>query len=404
MGHTDRRRRAAGPQGPGAFLETLEPRLFLSGTVTAVLCDGVLKIAGDAQANQLVVDQAGLAAGQVRVSGTGDTLVKVGKQVSASAVFEGVKAVVFDLRAGDDSVSLNGVTLSGGVVFDGGKGRNSFEVFFGSVGGDVLVCGGQELSLFHAAVGGSLIAAACSGDTMTTIWNTTFGGSVNLMLGAGSDMVWINQTTTGGSMKVHTGDGGSTVTLNDVTVGREGRAPASLFLDGGKGDDMFSLFGATVSGDLAVRTGAGTNTTAMACVQVQGDFRLHGRGAREAVSLWVVEVRGRTMVQTGKGNDLVVIDDSTFHQAFALSTGAGQDSVEIEANGDPAGPVTTFGGPALVRLGADDDTLQIGVEGQAGNSAAFQGPAVFRGGRGADVLLLPEGLNQFAVPPTIRGF
>ena len=78
--------------------------------------------------------------------------------------------------------------------------------------------------------------------------------------------------------------------------------------------------------------------------------------------------------------------------------------MQIEANGSAAGPVTAFEGAVSVRLGDGDDTLQVGVEGQAGNSAVFQDAVRFRGGRGADVLLMPAGLNQFLVPAMIRGF
>ena len=39
---------------------------------------------------------------------------------------------------------------------------------------------------------------------------------------------------------------------------------------------------------------------------------------------------GITSITLGNGNDVVTIDDSTFHGAFTLTTGAGADQVKLE--------------------------------------------------------------------------
>src|SRR5688500_15224776 len=58
-----------------ASIETLESRVFLSGNVLASVAGGNLRIRGDAEANAIVVDQVGLNAGQVRISGASGTAI-----------------------------------------------------------------------------------------------------------------------------------------------------------------------------------------------------------------------------------------------------------------------------------------------------------------------------------------
>ena len=63
----------------------------------------------------------------------------------------------------------------------------------------------------------------------------------------------------------------------------------------------------------------------------------------------------------------------------------------MEANGAPAGPAMTFTSKVTVNTGAGDDTITIGVAGEAGNSAHFDARVVWDGGAGTDVMHLPIG-------------
>ncbi len=60
---------------PSSSFEPLESRLLLSGTVLASVVNGNLNLRGDAAANAILLDQTGLNAGQVRVSGASGTAI-----------------------------------------------------------------------------------------------------------------------------------------------------------------------------------------------------------------------------------------------------------------------------------------------------------------------------------------
>ena len=70
-----------------SLTEALEPRLFLSGSVSASVVGGRLVIRGDNAANAIVLDQAGLGAGQMRISGTGGTAIN---QQTGAMIVSGV--------------------------------------------------------------------------------------------------------------------------------------------------------------------------------------------------------------------------------------------------------------------------------------------------------------------------
>src|SRR5688500_14343215 len=53
--------------------EALETRKLMSGTVLATVVNGAVTLRGDGESNAIVLDQAGLTDGQVRVSGAGAT-------------------------------------------------------------------------------------------------------------------------------------------------------------------------------------------------------------------------------------------------------------------------------------------------------------------------------------------
>ena len=51
-----------------ALFEALEPRLLLAGDVTATVVGGSLYIVGDAAANDIIIDQTGLASDEFMIS------------------------------------------------------------------------------------------------------------------------------------------------------------------------------------------------------------------------------------------------------------------------------------------------------------------------------------------------
>ncbi|MDD4888536.1 MAG: Ig-like domain-containing protein [Phycisphaerae bacterium] len=255
-------------------LEALESRVLLSGSVLASVVHGNLNIRGDAAANVIALDQSGLTADQVRISGASGTTIN---NQADPIILSGVTGRV-DIRmgAGADSVVMSNLGLPGNLSFDGQGGVNA-------------------LTLNNVQVATSL-----------TIHN------------------------------------GATITIANTTVGK----------------------------DLMI---------------------LPPAAGVESVALQSVEVQRNTKINSGKGADILTIDDSTFHGSAKLSTGQGVDVIQIDGFGDPLGPPTLFDGPVRIGLGAGNDTLQVGVAGEIGHRAVFADKAYFDGGAGRDILLNFDG-------------
>ena len=73
-------------------------------------------------------------------------------------------------------------------------------------------------------------------------------------------------------------------------------------------------------------------------------------------------------------------------------------------NGDAGGPGTTFNGRLKVKVARGQDTVTVGVAGQAGNLIWANAEARFDGGSGNDILDMLTNGNVFAFEPDIRKF
>ena len=65
----------------------------------------------------------------------------------------------------------------------------------------------------------------------------------------------------------------------------------------------------------------------------------------------------------------------------------------------------TFNGPVAINTGADDDTVEVGTDGQSGDSAVFNNDVTFDGGPGEDTVdagTNTSGRNQYKVPAVIK--
>lgn len=94
--------------------EALESRVFLSGNVLASVVNGNVHIRGDADANAIVMDQSGLAEGQIRVTGTDGTAIN---GQGAAVVLEGVtRNTRIRMEHGADSVTMSNMSLPGHVA------------------------------------------------------------------------------------------------------------------------------------------------------------------------------------------------------------------------------------------------------------------------------------------------
>jgi hypothetical protein len=256
----------------GSPVEALEARVFLSGTVLASVVQGSLHIRGDAAANAIVVDQAGLTANQVRITGTSGTTIN---------------------------------NQSGPIVLSG----------------------------------------------------ITHGSSIRM--GGGADNLTLTNLSLPGNVSITAAEGADALTLNGVTIER-----SLSILELSSTRTRIAIANTTVGQDLAILPSPGG----------------------QSIYLQSIVVQRHTGILTGKGADTLAVDDSTFHGPVQLETWQGNDTVQIDSNGDPSGPTTQFDGPVKIFLDGGNDTLQLGVAGQLGNRSVFAGKVFFGGGLGLDTL------------------
>ena len=120
---------------------------------------------------------------------------------------------------------------------------------------------------------------------------------------------------------------------------------------------------------------------------MQGHLSIRSRdGADHFTLAGSAGVGGNVKVDTGAGNDLLQVNDSNIGGTTTLKTGSDNDAVHIEDAGAALGPHMTFPQAVTVNTGSGDDSVTVGVFGQAGNTAFFSGGVRLDGGAGNDTL------------------
>ena len=357
-------------------LEHLESRQMLSGTVLASVSGGKLVLTGDAQANDITLDQAGLQSSEVRITGDG-TKIKLGRQGALvdSIVVSGItKGVVAKLGNGDDSITFTGATLAGSVTVSSGAGSSNVHLTQTHIVGALKISSGagtsHNIDLADVQIGGKLTISNGSGTGHVTLTHTSAAGHVSLRGGAGTNHdMDLTDAQVGGKLTISNGSGTGHVTLTDtsaagnVSIVNRGNA-SSVLLDG-----VEALAGMKISAKI------GQNTV------IVGD----------------TSITAALTISTGSAADVVAIDDTTVGGKMTIATGSGDDLVNIEAGEDRPG-TSTFTGKTSISLGGGNDALTIGT-GTTGGVAAFSSTVKFHGGAGSDTLHSAVAINIFVLSP-----
>jgi hypothetical protein len=111
-----RRRRA---RATPLNFDALEGRSLLAGDVTVQLLQGSAFLVGDGQGNDIQVDQAGLPANELRVTGESGTTIDGQTGPLVVTVTQDLK---IDLKDGGDFVRLNNVAVARDVSIAMGSG------------------------------------------------------------------------------------------------------------------------------------------------------------------------------------------------------------------------------------------------------------------------------------------
>ncbi len=328
-------------------VETLEPRLLMSGNVTATVADGDVLVRGGRADNAVVVDQDGLADGQIRLVGVDGTTINGQAEVILDDV---VGALAFDLRGGDDAVTLDGVTLPGDLTVLGGRGDNAVVLTDVDIAGDVTVRNRRGADTFE------LTGASRIGDDLTI--DNRSGGATTTITGVSDDgdPPAITPVEIGGDVSLRNRRGATTTTLEHVTVGGE------VGVRNARGVDVLELLGQTrIGGDLTIDHGPGDSTT-----------RLEGLDALTRVGVEDFAFFGRS------GDDILRMKHVTFDGDLDIRMGRGADGAEFRST-DVLGDVLFVGGP-----GADYASIQDREQGMGDTYCWFFGEARFEFGVGRD--------------------
>jgi hypothetical protein len=411
-----------------------------------------LTLAGGIEVN------GGDGANSLTLSGS-NGLLKIGK-------LSGGQSILFTGGAGNDFVTSDVArqTLLGGIKMNGGGGNNVLEfdsrdlikVGKFATGQSVSVSGtgDAENEVFfggRSTLSGSIEVTSGSGggtiglDGITVVGRNDQGLSVSLNGGAGLDRLdFDDNVSLAGSLVFNSGEGNSLIDFTDLqTLGIRGAVQivggtgddtvnieafrltlgSTLSFTGGDGADRLSIIAdGSIAGDVNVNLGASAAGTQRVILEsltrnagglaLRGGLTVDAANAvsADAFTLTNVAVLKAIAIVLGEGVSTVDIDNLLAGDAFNLSTGGGNDVVNIERE-------NLFGNSiirklASIQLGLGDDQIAIGNPVPEPNTGAedstrvnFVAGLTLDGGDGAgDNRNDIEGQNTFGAPLNSTGF
>lgn len=280
-------------------VEPLEARLLMSGDVSVGVSRGTLVIRGDSASNHIVIDQAGLAEGQFRITGQDGTKINGQDDLIVSSVTRDVKVRLGD---GMDVLEMAGVAISRDLIVRGGHSGETFNITGGSVGRNVTVKAGE-------------------GDNTTTVDGTALGGRLTVTGGRGVDLLNL---------------------AGDVIVTRQ------LTFKPGHGETSCTISEATVGGDFVLASRGGPASVSLLFSQFQDRVNINTGKEADNILIEYSEFQDDFIALTGDGNDIVMLEQTTLAPL-------GEEFVP-----KPIG--THFAQSATIRLGKGNDVLAIGYD------------------------------------------
>jgi hypothetical protein len=206
---------------------------------------GNLNIRGDAAANVIVLDQSGLNADQVRISGASGTAINnQANPVILSGVTRGV-----DIRmgAGADSVTMSSLSLPGNVSVDGQKGANILTLNNVQVARSLNIHNSTTTTIANTTVGKDLRIGPGSGVENVALRSVEVQRNTKIVGGRWSDIFTVDNSIFHGAVRLYTGQGADDTLQFGVTGQTGTRAVFSnrVRFDGGRGYDTLLNFDAS---------------------------------------------------------------------------------------------------------------------------------------------------------------
>lgn len=227
--------------------EFLENRALLAGDVTTQLIGQNAFVNGDAAGNAIEIT---VINGDIVVRGLDGTTVNGSTDdfvlVANTSAIPGSLRVV--LGGGNDTASVDGVTVRGDVFVSGG------------IGNDVLTLESSSV------VGQNLNISGGRGADTIVLSSVNIGGRVDLSGGTGSDDIVVDQSQIGSRTRINGSRG------HDDIVIRQSNLANDLRIMGRRGNDVIMLDASTVSGRTVIHAGGGADN-----IVIQGEGQFSGR-------------------------------------------------------------------------------------------------------------------------------
>lgn len=330
-------------------IEPLEQRLAPAGIVALNLSGSLLSITGSAFADEISISEAGGLWTVEALSGSATEFSLNGAAPLSAVTFAAPASIRANLGAGDDTLLLNGLTLTGSLNVNAGEGNDTLDLTNTSINGAVNALMGNGADLFTA--GGNLF----------------FGRGLNVNLGAGGDFFELNAnllTSNAGITAIGSGTPADLQTFmlaaadglvkGNVTLRATGNT-ATDFIIGDLPEDMLK-----VNGALNLSSGAGADRVFLSgSMEITGIMNLSlGHGVNQTSSEDLTDLSARAFNYTGgSGSDQVVLlgRDLNLTTALNFRGGAGSNRLELDQTG-----FTTLGGALNYSGGVDTDVLLLG--------------------------------------------
>lgn len=266
-------------------IESLERRLLMAGDVTAALKGGWLVVTGDAEANQVLIQNP--SPGEYSVTGADGTTV------SGSPVTGVTKGVKVNLKDGDDTVAIVG---TGGGTFEA---TGDVKVSTGKGNDRILVAGLQADGKVTLNSGNATGEGA--GDQVL-VTDSEVGKNLSVKTGSGHDQVGIGQDLEGeledllDAFLDEMGWGGLGIVPGDVGV------TGKLSVATGKGNDVLMIGDCTVGGSVSANAGGGADSLLVQGATVAGKASLNmGSGDEDYLGIQDNQVTGKVKLNGGAG-------------------------------------------------------------------------------------------------------
>jgi hypothetical protein len=268
------------------------------------------------------------------------------------------------MLAGDVTVRVNN---AGHLLITGDAQSNAIQVEAGLLPGQYTITGLPDDQNVGTTVngGGSVTVSGVTGD-------------IRALLNAGNDWLNVGQNAPigiVGSLKIDSGAGDDQINVNNATIGGE-----LIGLTGDGALDGFQVSDTTVTGDVSIVAGAASAQNSYFLTNVvvtTGNVTIRGGDGIDDIHVVGGQLAHGLTVTAGNGlvSSIGILSD--IGGDLLVRGGDGPDNISVTGN---------VGGSVTMRLGAGDDTANIGDNG----TTTIAGPTLITGNLGTKSVIFSD--------------